>query len=98
MRIPRRRFLHLAGAAVAVPALPRAAGAQAYPSRTITMIVPYAPGGPTDTVGRVVAERMRAELGQAIVLENVSGAAGGLGLSRLARAPADGYTIDVRPL
>jgi tripartite-type tricarboxylate transporter receptor subunit TctC len=95
MRIPRRRFLHLAGAATALSALPRAASAQTYPSRTITMIVPYAPGGPTDTVGRVVAERMRAELGQAIVLENVSGAAGGLGLSRLARASADGYTIDV---
>ena len=95
MLIPRRQFLRLTGAGATFPALSRVAHAQAYPSRTITMIVPYAPGGPTDTVGRTVAERMRTELGQAIVLENVSGAAGSLGLGRLARAPADGYTIDV---
>ena len=59
------------------------------------MIVPYPAGGPTDTVGRVVAERMRAELGQPIILENVSGAAGSIGLARVARAAPDGYTINV---
>ena len=59
------------------------------------MIVPYPAGGPTDTVGRVVAERMRAELGQPVILENVSGAAGSIGLARVARAAPDGYTIDV---
>src|SRR4051794_37991870 len=94
MRIPRRRFLQ-ATAAATVTALPRIARAQAYPSRPITMIVPYAAGGPTDTVGRVVAERMRAELGQPIVLENVGGAGGSIGLGRVARAAPDGYTINV---
>ena len=59
------------------------------------MIVPYPAGGPTDTVGRVVAERMRAELGQPVVLENVSGAAGSIGLARVARDVPDGYTINV---
>jgi tripartite-type tricarboxylate transporter receptor subunit TctC len=91
----RRRFLQLAGAGVATTALPRSAAAQAYPTRPITMIVPYPAGGPTDTVGRTVAERMRAELGQPIVLENVSGAAGSIGLARVARAAPDGYTIEV---
>jgi tripartite-type tricarboxylate transporter receptor subunit TctC len=95
MRIPRRRFLQGTAAVAAVTALPRLARAQAYPSRPITMIVPYAAGGPTDTVGRVVAERMRAELGQPIVLENVGGAGGSIGLGRVARAAPDGYTINV---
>src|SRR5437868_318662 len=71
------------------------AHAQDYPAKPITMIVPYAAGGPTDTVGRVVTERMRVELGQPIVAENVGGAGGSIGLGRLARAAPDGYTIDV---
>jgi tripartite-type tricarboxylate transporter receptor subunit TctC len=95
MTIARRRFLQLAGAGVATPVLPRLAAAQAYPAHPITMIVPYAAGGSTDTVGRTVAERMHAELGQPIVLENVSGAAGSIGLGRVARAAPDGYTIEV---
>ncbi len=95
MRIPRRRFLQGSAVAAALTALPRIARAQAYPSRPITMIVPYAAGGPTDTVGRVVAERMRAELGQPIVLENVGGAGGSIGLGRVARAAPDGYTMNV---
>lgn len=95
MRVPRRRFLQLAAGAAALPALPRTAGAQAYPSKPITMIVPYAAGGPTDTVGRAVAERMRQELGQPVIAENVGGAAGSIGLARVARAAPDGYTINV---
>jgi tripartite-type tricarboxylate transporter receptor subunit TctC len=95
MPLPRRRLLQLAAAGMALPALPRIARAQTYPSRPITMIVPYAAGGPTDTVGRVVAERMRAELGQPVVLENVGGAGGSIGLARVARAAPDGYTINV---
>jgi len=95
MTLPRRRLLQIAAAGLAAPTLPRTAQAQAYPSRPITMIVPYAAGGPTDTVGRVVAERMRAELGQPIVLENVGGAGGSIGLGRVARATPDGYTINV---
>ena len=60
MDFVRRRFLQWAGAGLALPALPRVANAQTYPAHSITMIVPYAPGGPTDTIGRVVTERMRA--------------------------------------
>ncbi|MCX7314731.1 MAG: tripartite tricarboxylate transporter substrate-binding protein [Hyphomicrobiales bacterium] len=91
---PRRRFLEGVAAALAL-ALPLAAAAQDYPSKPITMIVPYAAGGPTDTVGRVVTERMRAELGQTIVAENVGGAGGSIGLGRVARSAPDGYTIEV---
>jgi tripartite-type tricarboxylate transporter receptor subunit TctC len=76
-------------------ALAGTAHTQEYPAKPITMIVPYAAGGPTDTVGRVVTERMRAELGQTIVAENVGGAGGSIGLGRLARAVPDGYTINV---
>jgi tripartite-type tricarboxylate transporter receptor subunit TctC len=94
MTLSRRRILVLAGAA-GVPVSVGMANAQAYPSRPITMIVPYAAGGPTDTIGRTVAERMRAELGQPIVLENIAGAAGSIGLGRVARAAPDGYTISV---
>src|SRR5438034_196142 len=90
----RRRFLALSTALMS-SALPRFAAAQAYPARPITLIVPYAAGGPTDTVGRVVTERMRAELGQPIVAENVGGAAGSIGLGRVARAAPDGYTIEI---
>lgn len=96
-----RRLLTSLAIAVALPALPAPIASQAiaqgtaWPARQITMIVPYAPGGPTDTIGRLVAERMRAELGQPIVLENVAGAAGSIGLGRLARAAPDGYTINV---
>jgi len=93
--IARRRFLQLAGAGAIVPALYSLAASQTYPSRPITMIVPYAAGGPTDTIGRTVAKRMEAELGHPIVLENVSGAAGSIGLGRVARAAPDGYTIEV---
>ena len=95
MMIVRRRFLQLAGAGAAAAAISRQANAEIYPSRPITMIVPYTAGGPTDTVGRTVAERMRAELGQPIVLENIGGAGGSIGLGRVARAAPDGYTIEV---
>jgi tripartite-type tricarboxylate transporter receptor subunit TctC len=95
MRFPRRAFLRLTGMAIVVPAFPRLARAQLYPSRPITMIVPFPPGGPTDVVGRVLAERMGGSLGQAIIVENIAGAEGSIGLGRVARARADGYTIDL---
>jgi tripartite-type tricarboxylate transporter receptor subunit TctC len=81
----------LAGAA----AWPLAARAQTYPSRPITMNVPFAAGGPTDTIARIVSERMRAPLGQAVIIENVTGADGTIGVGRVARAAADGYTIGI---
>ena len=95
MKLPRRKFLHLAAGAAALPAVSRIARAQAYPTRPITIIVPYAAGGPTDTVGRVMAERMRDLLGQPVVVENVTGAAGSIGTGRAARAAPDGYTLSL---
>src|SRR5262244_4293099 len=68
------------------------AWAQSYPSRPVTMVVPFAAGGPADTIGRIVAEGMRAPLGQPVVVENVAGASGTIGVGRVAAAPADGYT------
>jgi tripartite-type tricarboxylate transporter receptor subunit TctC len=70
------------------------AAAQTYPVRPITMIVPYPPGGPTDTLGRILAERMRATLGQPVIVENVGGAGGTIGAARAVRAAPDGYTIN----
>ena len=71
------------------------ASAQAYPSRPITMVVPYPAGGPSDTLGRILAEAMRASLGQPVVIENVSGAGGAIGVGRVARASPDGYTLSL---
>ncbi len=71
------------------------ATAQVYPSRPITMVVPFAAGGPTDVVGRIIAERLRAALGQTVIVENVTGAAGSIGVGRVARATPDGYTISI---
>jgi tripartite-type tricarboxylate transporter receptor subunit TctC len=89
----RRNLLHLAAGAVALPAVSRIARAQTYPTRPITAVVPFPAGGPTDAVARIMAERMRAALGQPIIIENVSGAGGSLGVRRVARATADGYTL-----
>jgi tripartite-type tricarboxylate transporter receptor subunit TctC len=92
----RRRalLLPLAGAA-ALLALPSITHAQDYPTKPITLIVPFPPGGPNDTLGRIMAERMRVTLGQPVIVENVSGANGTLGVGRVARAAPDGYTIGV---
>jgi tripartite-type tricarboxylate transporter receptor subunit TctC len=69
--------------------------AQTYPSRQITLVVPFPPGGSTDTVARIMAERMRPLLGQPVIIENVGGAGGSIAVGRLARAAPDGYTIDI---
>jgi tripartite-type tricarboxylate transporter receptor subunit TctC len=69
------------------------ATAQGYPSRPITVILPYGAGGPSDTVARIMAERMRVSLGQPVVIDNVAGASGSIGVGRVARAAADGYTL-----
>src|SRR5712691_490134 len=71
------------------------AGAQTYPSRPLTMVVPYSAGGPTDTIARIMAEGMRASLGQTIIVDNTTGAAGTIGVGRVARAAPDGYTIGI---
>jgi len=93
MKLPRRQFLHLTAAAAALPAVSRVARAQAYPTRPITMVVPYAAGGATDTIGRVMTERMKSSLGQPVIVENVTGAEGTIGVSRVVRAAPDGYTL-----
>ena len=90
MHRPARRAL------LALPALAllaSGAGAETYPTRPITLIVPFAAGGPTDTVSRLVAEAMGRELGQTIVVENVGGAGGTIGAQRVAQAKPDGYTL-----
>jgi tripartite-type tricarboxylate transporter receptor subunit TctC len=96
MKLPhRRQFLHLVARAAALPAVSRVAWAQNYPARPITMIVPFPAGGPTDTIARVVAEGMRVSLRQPIIIENVTGAGGTIGVGRVARAVPDGYTLSV---
>ena len=98
MKFARRRFLHLAANAVVLPAMSRIARAQTYPSRTVTMIVPFAAGGPTEVSARIVAERMSRTLGQQIIIENVLGAGGTTGSIRAMRANPDGYTIEMGQL
>jgi tripartite-type tricarboxylate transporter receptor subunit TctC len=93
MKLPRRDFVRLAAGMAALPVASRTAMAQAYPSRSITMVVPFAAGGPVDTLARILAERMRASLGQTVVIENVTGAGGSIGTGRVARAAPDGYTL-----
>jgi tripartite-type tricarboxylate transporter receptor subunit TctC len=95
MKLPRRKFLQFAGAAAIAPGISRVAIAQTYPTRPITMIVPFAAGSSTDVGARVVAERMRKSLGQPVIVENVTGADGNIGVGRAARARPDGYTIDL---
>src|SRR5258705_4251377 len=96
MKLPhRRKFLHLAAGAAGLPVLSRLARAQSYPSRPITIVVGAAAGGPTDTIGRIITERMRNVLGQAIVIENNGAAAGSIAHGRVARAAPDGYTLSL---
>ncbi len=95
MNPPRRRLLKLAASAAALPVLAHKAAAQAYPSRPITVIVPASAGGPTDAIGRILAERMGALLGQTIVIDNVSGASGSIGVGKVAQAQPDGYTLGI---
>jgi tripartite-type tricarboxylate transporter receptor subunit TctC len=82
-------------AGLASTGMARAQGHQGYPAHPITMIVPFAAGGPTDTLARILAQRMTVKLGQSIVVENVSGASGSIGVGRVARASPDGYTLSI---
>lgn len=84
----RHAFLGLAALAATRPAL-----AQSFPARTITMVVPYPPGGPTDAIGRIVADEMSRSLGHSVILDNRAGAAGAVGTRSVARAEPDGHTI-----
>jgi tripartite-type tricarboxylate transporter receptor subunit TctC len=95
MNLPRRKFLHLAGGAAALPAILRIASAQTYPTRPITIVVGLAAGAATDTIARVVAERMKSSLGQPVIVEDVTGAGGTIAIGRVARAAPDGYTLSL---
>ncbi|MER8397118.1 tripartite tricarboxylate transporter substrate-binding protein [Mesorhizobium sp. M1348] len=88
-----RKFIAALAVAAAAMLYPSAAGAQTYPERTITIVVPFSAGGPTDTVTRLVAEAMSKDLGQQVIVENVGGAGGTLGAGRVANAEPDGYTL-----
>ena len=92
MNLPRRRFLHLAAGAAALPAVSRFASAQAYPARPIRLVVPFPPGGAFDAVGRPWADKMKPLLGT-MVVENIGGGGSSLGAAAVARARPDGYTI-----
>src|ERR1700749_718773 len=86
---------HFVALALAIFAAIGSAQAQTYPVRSLTLVVPFPPGGPTDAAARIMAERMRAPLGQPIVIENIGGAGGSIGVGRVARAAPDGYTFDI---
>jgi tripartite-type tricarboxylate transporter receptor subunit TctC len=93
MKLPRRQFLHLAAGAAALPALSRIAWAQAYPSRPVRMIAPFAAGGPADIVTRLMGQWLSERLGQQFVVENRPGAGSNIGTEVVVRALADGYTL-----
>src|SRR3989442_4059104 len=87
---PVRALCGLVGLVIAA-----AASAQNYPARAVTLIVPFSAGGPTDTIGRIMAERMGRSLGQTVVVENTTGAGGSIGVGRVARAAPDGYALGI---
>jgi tripartite-type tricarboxylate transporter receptor subunit TctC len=93
MIVGRRGFLHLAAGGAALAALPRLSLAQAYPSRTVTLVVFVPPGGAPDIVARLIGQPLSQRLGQPIVIENRPGGGGNLALQAVARAPADGHTL-----
>lgn len=90
LRWTRRRLLAATAATLSLPAV---AGAQTFPSRPVKIVVPYPPGGPTDGLARIVAEEIRADLGQNVIVENMAGASGAIGTRSVARAEADGHTL-----
>jgi tripartite-type tricarboxylate transporter receptor subunit TctC len=89
----RRLLMALAAAVPLALGMDKALAAEPYPTHPITMIVPFAAGGPSDTVARLIAESMTHTLGQQVIIENVGGAGGTLGVARVARADPDGYTL-----
>jgi tripartite-type tricarboxylate transporter receptor subunit TctC len=91
--LSRRRVIGGSAAALAASVLPRTAAAEAWPSRHVRLVVPFAAGGPTDTVSRIVADRLSTRWGQQLVVENRGGAGTNIGAELVARAPADGYTL-----
>jgi tripartite-type tricarboxylate transporter receptor subunit TctC len=93
MKLPRRRFLHLAAGAAAVPAALRFARAQTYPARPVRIVVGYAAGGSTDILARLIGQSLSERLGQQFIVENRVGAATNIATEAVVRAPPDGYTL-----
>jgi tripartite-type tricarboxylate transporter receptor subunit TctC len=93
MKLPRRKFLHLAAGAAALPALSRVARAQAYPTRPVRIVVGAAAGGSTDILARLMGQWLSEQLGQPFIIENRPGAGNSIGTEAVVRAPADGYTL-----
>jgi tripartite-type tricarboxylate transporter receptor subunit TctC len=93
MKLPRRKFLHLAAGAAALPAVSRIACAQAYPSRPVRIIAPFPAGQATDTIARLMGQSLSERLGQSFVIENRTGAGGNIGTESVVRATPDGYTL-----
>jgi tripartite-type tricarboxylate transporter receptor subunit TctC len=93
MKFRRRTLLHWLAASAAASLAPRLARAQSFPMRPITIVVPFPAGGPTDTLGRVLADRMKNSLGQSVIIENLTGAAGTIGSTHVVRSAPDGYTL-----
>jgi tripartite-type tricarboxylate transporter receptor subunit TctC len=93
MKLPRRNFLHLVAGAAALPAVSRIASAQAYPTRPVRVIVPFAAAGSTDILARLIAQWLSERLGQQFIIENRPGAGTNIGTEAVVRAPADGYTL-----
>jgi len=95
MKFSRRQWLQLAAGAAALPALPGIASAQSYPARPVTLVAPFPAGGPVDTIARILGEHLQGLLGQPFIVEDIAGAAGSIGVGRVARAAPDGYTLSV---
>ena len=93
MKLPRRKFLHLAAGAAALPAISRIARAQVYPTRPVRLIVGWPPGGPVDLFARLIGQPLSERLGQPIIIENRPGAASNMATEAVVRAPPDGYTL-----
>jgi tripartite-type tricarboxylate transporter receptor subunit TctC len=93
MKFPRRQFFNLAGGAAALPLLPRLAFALDYPTRSVRVIVAFAPGGVTDTFARLMAQKLGEHLGKQFYVENIAGATGNIGTGQAAKAAPDGYTL-----
>src|SRR5690349_4298080 len=93
MTLPRRKVLHLSAGAAALLAAPHVARGQSYPTRSVRVIVPFAPGGPTDICARLIVQKLSDQLGKQFYIDNVGGASGSIGTVQVAKAPPDGYTI-----
>jgi tripartite-type tricarboxylate transporter receptor subunit TctC len=93
MNLARRQFLSLAGVTIATAVAPSVASAQTYPTRPVRVIVPYAPAGPPDVTGRLIAQKLSEHLGKQFFVENIGGAGANIGMGRAAQAAPDGYTL-----